>query len=143
MGQTISIRRYIIIRQLSKLSLGVSEIAIIDVWTSSMSLNMFAHGSLISKIILVNFISIFLIIVFLFILLILIIDLFYFLFCSAKIRLKVLSSIEHQFFLTVCIGAPFELTFTILLKPFAKHSFVVGRLNTRGNLGFVGLCRAC
>ena len=104
---------------------------------------MFAHGSLISKIILVNLISIFLIIVFLFIVLILVINLFYFLIRSAKIRLKDLSSIEHQFFLTVCIGAPFELTFTILLKPFAKHCFVVGRLNTRGNLGFVGLCRAC
>ena len=117
----------------------MSESAIIDVWATSMSLNMFAHNCLISKIVLVNLMPVFFIIV-LFFALALVINLFDFLglLGLAKIRLIVLSSVKHQFFLTVGICTSFKLTFPILLKPFAQHSLVVGRLCAGGNLGFLG-----
>lgn len=121
----------------------MSKITIIDVGTSAMSLNMFAHGCLISKIILVNLIFIFLIVVFLVIVFIPIINLISFLFNFTKIRLIIWSSIKHQFFLTMCIRASLELTFSILLKPFTKHSFVIRRFYARSNICFIGLWKAC
>ena len=138
-----SILCYIIIGQLSKLILAMSKSAIINIWATSFSLNMFAHDSLVSEVGLIDLLSVlFIIVLLLFLLFVLIIKLLTFLvlLCITKISLKVLSSVEHQFFLTVGVCTSIELTFPILLKPFAKHCLVVWRFCARGNLGFLRLC---
>lgn len=124
----------------------MSKSAIINVWANSVSLNISAHDSLIPEVSLIDFLSIvFIIVLLLFLIFVLIIKWFAFLVLLSfgKIRLEILSSVEHQFFLTMGICTSIELTFSILFEPFAKYCLVVWRFCALVSLDFLRLCLPC